>query len=200
MLKVALTGGMATGKSVVLSRARERGVAAIGADDLVHAALAPGAPATHDILARFGTEVASPEGGVDRRRLGAVVFADAAARRALEAILHPEVYRTIFRWFERLQADGLRLGMAEIPLLFETGRQAEFDRVVVTLCSPEEQVRRIIARDGLSEPDARQRLAAQWPVAEKAARADFVVHTDGTIEETLREADAVIGALMGLGN
>jgi dephospho-CoA kinase len=195
MLKVAVTGGIGTGKSVVLSEFAACGAPIVDADALVHVALRAGSPATADIRARFGEAVLTPAGDVDRARLGAVVFQDDAARRDLEAILHPAVYRQIADWMNRQQAGGAPVAVAEIPLLYETGHEGDFDCVVVTVCDGEEQVRRTVGRSSLSEADARRRIAAQWPLAEKARRADFVIRTDATVEETRRQARAVWAAL-----
>ncbi len=115
--------------------------------------------------------------------LGRIVFNDRAARADLEAIIHPEVYRRIGEWLASLPP-GTRLALADIPLLFETGHTHDFDRVVVVACDPREQLRRVMSRDGLSERDARARLDSQWPIAEKEARADYVITTDGTVADT----------------
>ena len=109
------------------------------------------------------------DGTLDRAALGRIVFADRTARADLEAIIHPEVYRRIGEWFANLPA-GTRVAIADIPLLFETGHEHDFDRVIVAACDPAEQFRRLMARDGLT-PDARARLEAQWPIGEKVARA-----------------------------
>jgi dephospho-CoA kinase len=188
MLKVALTGGIATGKSHVLERLRRLGAHCLDADVLAHGVMASGTEAARAIAARFGDDVLGPDGGVDRSRLGPIVFADAAARRDLEAIVHPAVYRAVeagLRGFERL---GVPVAVVDIPLLFETGRASDFDRVVVTVCPPEMQVARLVAR-GLDETAARARIAAQAPAAEKVSRADFVIRTDGTYAETERQVD-----------
>jgi dephospho-CoA kinase len=196
MLKVAVTGGIGTGKSVVLAEFAACGAPVVDADAVVHETLRAGSPAIGDIRARFGEAVLTAAGDVDRARLGAVVFQDDAARRDLEAILHPAVYRQITDWMDRQQAEGAAVAVAEIPLLYETGHEGDFDCVVVTACEGEEQVRRTVGRSSLSEADARRRIAAQWPLAEKANRADFVIRTDATVEETRRQARAVWAALV----
>jgi dephospho-CoA kinase len=195
MLKVALTGGIATGKSYVAQRLLARGVPVIDSDALAHGAMAPGTGATDAIVARFGREILATDGSVDRGRLGAIVFADAAARRDLEAIVHPAVYAAIadaVRAFER--RGGVPLVVVDIPLLFETASADKFDRVVVTVCEPATQIRRLRDR-GLSEEAARQRLAAQLPNEAKTSRADFVIRTDGSFEETDRQVGEVLSAL-----
>jgi len=199
MLRVALTGGLATGKSHVRRRIASRGVPTVDADAIVHELFAPGSETSRDIAGLFGPEMVEVGGAVDRRTLGALVFEDAEARRALEAIVHPRVYDRISRWMSSQAARGAGWVLAEIPLLFETRREGEFDRVIVAACSPEEQVRRVAERDGLSESAARARLAAQWPIAKKTERATDVIDTSGSLVETDRQVDAVCAALDELG-
>jgi dephospho-CoA kinase len=198
MLRVALTGGIATGKSYVLEQFRKRGIPCLDADALVHGVQAAGTEATGAIAARFGSDVLAADGSVDRRKLGPIVFDDAKARRDLEAIVHPAVYRAIaagLHGFERL---GDPIAIVDVPLLYETGGEKDFNRVIVTACPPELQIARLVQR-GLTDDAARQRLAAQWPTEKKAARADFVVRTDGTFEETDRQVAEALLALQGLG-
>ncbi len=197
MLKVALTGGIATGKSYVLDGLRRRGVACLDADRLAHGVMAAGTEASQAIAARFG-DVLTADGAVDRRKLGPIVFADAAARRDLEAIVHPAVYRAIQAGLRGLAlVDAPRLAVVDVPLLYETGRAGEFDRVVATVCTPERQRERLRTR-GLSEADIDLRLAAQLAAAEKARRADLVITTDGTFDETDRQIDGVLAALRAI--
>jgi dephospho-CoA kinase len=167
----------------------------VDADRLARDAVVPGSPALEAIAARFGPAMLGPDGTLDRSRLAAVVFADEGARRDLEAIVHPVVFRMIEEWFAGMEADGRRLGIADIPLLFETGHAEAFDRVVVAACPPETQVRRLMERDGLSEEAAQGRLAAQWPIAEKRRAADFVIDTGGTPAHTDARVDTVWAAL-----
>ena len=189
MLRVALTGGIATGKSHVRRRLEALGIDTIDADALVHEALQPGTPATTSIAQRFGNDVIAPDGSVDRRRLGARVFTDDEARRELERLLHPPVYEAITAWFSARSRAGSSVGVADIPLLYETGHDCDFDAVIVSACTSEDQVRRVMVRDGLSMSAARQRVAAQMPIDEKVTRADCVIWTTGTLEETDRQVD-----------
>jgi dephospho-CoA kinase len=191
MLRVALTGGIATGKTHVLDRFRTLGAACLDADRLAHGVMAAGTEASRAIAARFGAGVLDTEGAVDRRKLGPLVFADEEARRDLEAIVHPGVWRAVeaaLRGLER--TGGVDVAIVEVPLLYETGRAADFDRVVATVCPVEVQIARLMGR-GLAEADARARLDAQMPAAEKGRRADFVVDTSGTPEETDRQVDEI---------
>ena len=176
----------------MLEQLRRRGVPCLDADALAHGVEAAGTEATAAIAARFGVDVLAPDGSVNRETLGPIVFADPAARRDLEAIVHPAVYRAIaagLRGFELLE--DYPFAVVDVPLLYETGAEKDFDRVVVTACAPDLQLARLRER-GLSDTDARQRLAAQWPTDEKAARADFVINTDGTFEETDRQVDDLL--------
>jgi dephospho-CoA kinase len=196
MLRVALTGGIATGKSYVLDRFRRRGVPCLDADTLAHGVTAAGTEATAAIAARFGPEVMAADGSVDRARLAPIVFADHGARRDLEALVHPAVYRAItagLRAFELLGESPL--AVVDVPLLYESGHDGDFSSVVATLCPSELQIGRLVAR-GMAEADARLRLGAQWPAEEKARRAAFVVRTDGTFEETDRQVDRVLSQLI----
>lgn len=199
---MALTGGIATGKSFCLARFAALGVPTIDADRLAREAVAPGSAGLAAVVGRFGDGVLLPDGTLDRPSLAAIVFADRAARAALEAIIHPEVRRRIRDWFANLGAGpaagvstAAAYAVADIPLLFETGQEHDYDRIVVCACDPAEQVRRLVLRDGLAEESARQRLAAQWPIAEKVARAHYVIRTDGSFADTQLQVDAVHDAL-----
>lgn len=196
-LRVGLTGGIATGKSTVVDVLVQLGIPVIDADVLARAAVAPGSPGLAAVATAFGRDVLSADGFLDRKALAGIVFNDEERRRTLEGIVHPEVRRAIDRWFEDLDRRGKPLGVADIPLLFETGRAGSFDRVVVVACAPDTQRSRLMTRDGLSIADANRRLAAQWPIAEKVARADAVVWTDGTLDETAHRAAALAATLHG---
>ena len=194
MLRVALTGGIATGKSYCLRHFAELGVPVVDADRLARDAVAPGSPGLAAVVQHFGPEVLLADGALDRAALGRIVFEDSRERAALEAIVHPEVYRRIREWFVNLPAAS-RVAIADIPLVFETGHNHDFDSVIVAACRPEEQVRRVMARDRLSEHDARARLAAQWPIEEKAKRANHVIWTDRTFAETDAQIAEVLNKL-----
>jgi dephospho-CoA kinase len=194
VLRVALTGGIATGKSYCLERFVELGAATIDADALAREAVAPGSPGLRAVVERFGEGVLASDGTLDRPALGRLVFADTKARAALEAIIHPEVYRHIRDWFPNVPAQT-RVAIADIPLVFETGHYHDFDEVIVAACSPEEQLRRLMARDDLSELDARARIAAQWPIGEKVARASRVIWTDRGFADTDEQIRALYADL-----
>lgn len=183
MLRAALTGGIASGKSYCLAGFARLGASTIDADVLARAAVEPGTPGLARVVERFGSGVLLADGRLDRAALGHIVFADRTARGDLEAIIHPDVYRRIGAWFADLPA-GTRVAIADIPLLFETGHQHDFDRVIVCACAPEEQLRRLMARDRLTREAAMARLDAQWPIEAKIEKADYVIRTDGTFADT----------------
>ena len=195
MRKVALTGGIATGKSYCLARFARRGVPVIDADVLAHAVVRRGEPAWNAVHGRFGNGVLQSNGEIDRLKLGALVFADAGARRDLEAIIHPAVYEAIAHWAAALP-DSTPFAVADIPLLYETRHEPEFDTVIATWCPQEMQLARMMSRGQLSAEEARQRLAAQIPADEKARRADYVIKTDGTFHETDKQVETIYQALM----
>jgi dephospho-CoA kinase len=194
VLHAALTGGIATGKSYCLGRLAALGVPTIDADRLARLAVAPGSAGLTAVVERFGGGVLRDDGTLDRSSLARIIFADRTARADLEAIVHPEVYRRIREWLAQLPLPTPS-AVADIPLLFETGHEHDFDRVIVAACSADEQLRRLVQRDGLSDADARARLAAQSPIDEKVRRAHFVIRTDGSFEETDAEIRRVHHAL-----
>lgn len=196
MQRIALTGGIATGKSYVLARFAALGAPVIDADRVAREVVEPGQPARDALRARFGPEAFDADDRVDRRRLAALVFDDDAARADLEAIVHPPVRAVIDDWFRNPPGGAAHpFGIACIPLLFETDRAADFDCVVVTACSPATQLARLTARDGLSPDDGRKRLAAQLPTGVRTAGADFVIRTEGSFEETDRQVERIYRAL-----
>ena len=194
MLKIALTGGIATGKSYVLEQFRRRGVACLDADELAHGVTSAQTEATTAIVARFGVDMLAADGSVDRKKLGPIVFADASARRELEAIVHPAVHRAIAMGIRAFEMMGDTLAIVDVPLLYETGAEKNFDRVIVTACPEELQLARLVKR-GLTEDAARQRLAAQWPTEQKASRANVVIRTDGSFAETDAQVVRVLEGL-----
>jgi dephospho-CoA kinase len=195
--RVALTGGIATGKSHVRARFASLGVPTIDADRLARDAVAPGTAAFAAVVRRFGRDILESSGALDRRKLATIVFSDDAARRDLEAIIHPEVRHLMDEWFASLDPRAHTIAIADIPLLYEVGRDTDFDVVIVVACDPETQVRRVVDRDRVTDAEARQRLAAQMPIEEKVQRADFVIRTDGSIEETNRRVREVLQSLVG---
>ena len=195
MRRIALTGGIATGKSHVRARFEALGVPTIDSDTLAREAVAVGSPGLAKVVERFGAGILDAAGALDRQKLAAVIFSDAAARRDLEQIIHPDVQRSTNAWFASLPHHH-PFAIADIPLLYEIGRDRDFDAVMVAACDRETQLHRLMKRDGLSEGDARRRIETQLPIEEKVRRADFVIRTDGSFEETDREVDAIYSQLV----
>ena len=199
-MRIALTGGIACGKSTLAKFLRELGIRLLDADDVVHELEAPGGAAVPAIVARFGAGILAADGSVDRPKLAEIVFADAVARRDLEAILFPLV-RSRLRAFTSEAARRGRppstapLYIAIIPLLFESHWEGDYD-IILAITSPLEcQIHRMMRTRGYSRVQAEARLAAQMPVAEKAARADFVVVNDSTHEHLKDEARRLVAWL-----
>lgn len=192
---VGLTGGIGTGKSTFSALLRARGAAVIDADRLARDAVAPGSPGLAEVVAAFGAEVLDASGSLDRKRMASVVFADPAARRRLEAIVHPRVRDAMAQEVARLAAAGAPLVIYDVPLLYEAGRDRDVDEVIVVWAPHEAQIARLAARDGMSRADAEARIAAQLPLDEKARRADYVVANDGSPEALAAKADALLSDL-----
>jgi dephospho-CoA kinase len=197
---VGLTGGIATGKSTFAAALRARGVPVLDADALARTVVEPGEPALAEIARVFGAEVLGPDGTLDRRRLGAIVFADPDARVRLEAITHPAIRRAVAAETARLAAQGHALVFYDVPLLFEVGLDRELDCVVVVYAPREVQRERLLRRDGLTPAEADARLAAQLDVEEKVRRADFVVDNASGVDDLGPKADRLLADLRkGLG-
>ena len=189
--RVAITGGIGTGKSHVRAQFEALGVPTIDADALSRRVLAPGTPGLAAVVRRFGFDVLNVNGVLDRRKLASIVFADTQARKDLEAIVHPAVQRATDEWFAVINPDVHPFAIADIPLLYEVGRQGAFDAVIVVACDPEIQLRRVMARDAVTETEARQRIAAQLPIEDKVRRAHYVIRTDGTLDQTHQQVEQV---------
>jgi dephospho-CoA kinase len=195
VLKVGLTGGIACGKTVVRRRLEERGIPTLDADAVVHHLLQAGTEVTRQIAETFGEEVIAPDGSVDRKALGAIVFSDEEERKKLNAIVHPGVWREIERFFEEREKAADPAAVVDAALMIETGSYRRYDRLVVVHCRPELQLERLMARDGLSREDAERRIRSQMPLEEKRPFADFLIDTSGSIEETFAQADALASRL-----
>jgi dephospho-CoA kinase len=195
MLKVGLTGGIASGKSTVASMLRDLDCPLLEADTLGHELLEQGQPAYDEVVGEFGKAVLDSYGKVDRSKLGAIVFADAEKRARLNQILHPRILDVIRKWFAALdRPGGPELAVVEAALIIEAGFNKELDRVAVCWCRPEQQLERLQER-GLSPEDAQLRIAAQMPVDEKRRMGDEVIDCSGTIEDTERQVAKVFEKL-----
>ncbi len=198
-LAVGLTGGVAGGKSTVASMLAGKGAEIVDFDDLAREITRPGTPALAEIAEIFGPSVIGEGGGLDRKALGRIVFADPAARKRLEAVTHPgifELYRERAREVFKRRPDAVLV--AVIPLLVELGLEKMFDAVVLVYAPPETQKKRLIDRDGLSEAEAGRVLASQMPIDEKLPRARFVVDNGGGMDETRARVDRLWRELLAL--
>jgi dephospho-CoA kinase len=195
MLRLGLTGGIASGKSAVAAMLRELGFAVLDADSLAHKLIEPGQPAYAEVLQDFGQAVVAPDGHVDRAKLSAIVFADRTRLDRLNAIVHPRVAEVVFHQFEEWQRNGTRdAAFVEAALLIESGIHRKLDGLVVAWCKPEQQLERLLVR-GLSEAEARRRIAAQLPVEEKLRLATEKIDCSGSLEETRRQVEALAAKL-----
>jgi dephospho-CoA kinase len=197
VLKVGLTGGIACGKSVVRRRLEERGIPTLDADAVVHRLLQAGTEVTRQVADAFGERVKAPDGSVDRKALGALVFQDDEQRQKLNAIVHPAVWLEIERFFEARERARDEVAVVDAALMIETGSYRRYESIVVVHCRPELQLERLMARDDISREDALRRIRAQMPLEEKMPFADFLVDTSGTLEETLEQADQLASKLRG---
>ncbi len=196
MLEVGLTGGIACGKTAIRRRFDALGVPTLDADRVVHGLFAPGTDVTREVRERFGGNVIAADGSVDRKTLGAVVFRDAAERESLEAIVHPRVFEAIEMFLRDACKTSAAVAVVDAALMYETGSYERYDRVVVAYCPSEMQPERLMTRDRMSREQAQPRIAAQMPVEEKRDRADYVIDTSGTMEQTLHRTDEVLEQLM----
>lgn len=195
MLRLGLTGGIASGKSAVAAMLRELGFSVLDADSLAHKLIEPGQPAYEEVLREFGSAVTDGQGRVDRAKLGALVFADRAKLERLNAIVHPRVAEAVLRQFAEWQCEGTRdAAFVEAALLIESGIHQNLDGLVVTWCRPEQQLERLAAR-GLSKDEARRRIAAQMPVEEKLHYATEKIDCSGTLEQTREQVQALAAKL-----
>ena len=190
-----LTGGIGSGKSTVAQRFRERGLPVIDADVLAREVVAPGTEGLEEIVRAFGPEVLDESGALDRKRVAAKVFSDREARATLNRITHPRVAALARDRAAALDEAGEPLACYEVPLLFEGGLADVLRPIVVVSVDPETQVERTVARDSCTPEEARARVEAQMPLAEKVRQADHVIDNGGSIEETRARADAVLDAV-----
>lgn len=199
MLKVGLTGGYATGKSFVAEALEHLGCLVIYADRLGHAALQIGGAAYQSTVDAFGREILQPDGSIDRKLLGSRVFDSPGRLAQLNSFVHPAVFRLEEEMLEQWREEHpLGIAVIEAAILIETGRQAFFDRMIVTTCAEETQILRGMKRDHLSREEVLMRLARQMPFAEKAQYAHYVVDTNGAKENTLRQIDFMFRELKEL--
>jgi dephospho-CoA kinase len=191
---VGITGGIATGKSTVLGMLADLGARTLSADDLAREVLAKGTPGYAETVERFGQAILAPDGQIDRRALAGIVFADAEARQTLNDITHPRIIAAMRRRIDSFRAhppDPNAVLAVEIPLLVECGLAGTVDEVLVVVAEPRTQVSRLTRRYGMTDEDARRRLAAQMPMECKIERADRVITNEGSSEDLADSVRAV---------
>jgi dephospho-CoA kinase len=188
MLRVGLTGSIAVGKSFVCSVLREAGCPVLDADVSARDVVAKGTDGLEEIVRHFGPQILTDDGELDRKKMGSIVFADAEKRALLNSIIHPRVFALQDAWIKRVEsADPHGLAVIDAALMIESGGYKRFGKIIVVWCEPAIQLSRLMARDNLSESDARQRIAAQMPQEEKKRFADHLIDTSNGFDDTRRQ-------------
>ena len=199
VLRVGLTGGIATGKSHVLAEFQELGAFGIDADVLARRVVEKGKPAYQEIVREFGVEILRDDGAIDRRKLGRIIFGDEARRNRLNAIVHPHVYEEESAEVAAILAGNSRrplIVITDAALIIETGSDRRYDRIVVVFCRPELQLARLAGRDEMSKREAEQRIRSQMPIAEKVRYGHYVIDTSGEYAETGEQVRRVYRSLL----
>lgn len=194
---LGLTGSIASGKSVVADTFVENGAILVSADLLAREVVNPGSPTLAKLVDAFGLEILTAGGSLNREVMAQKVFGDPLARHQLESIIHPAIAHLADCRLTELRNARHELIVYEAPLLFEAGAESRVDQVLVVVVDPVVQLERLIQRDNLSEVEARQRVAAQWPQADKVQRADFVIDNSGSLEQTRHAVASLYNYLVG---
>jgi dephospho-CoA kinase len=190
-MNIGLTGGIATGKSTVANLLVQRGALLIDLDRIAREIVEPGQPALEQIAQRFGQAVLQADGTLDRKKLGAIVFADPGKRKALEQITHPAIRAVMKQRMEHYRTtEPGRLTVVDVPLLYESGLVSYFEKIMVVYVPRQAQLERLMRRDKLSREEAEKRLNAQMDIEEKKRRADYVIDNSGSLEDTERQVAA----------
>jgi dephospho-CoA kinase len=195
MRVVGLTGGIASGKSTVAKMLASLGAPIVDADQVAREVVQPGQPAHEEIVAAFGRDILLADGAIDRKKLGALVFADADQRRRLNAITHPRIAAETQKRLTALGAAGARVAVYEAALLVENGIHRGLGGLIVVACSEAEQIQRAMKRDSLSLEEATRRMRAQAPLEDKVAAATWVIDTNGPMEATRKQVEKVWGEI-----
>lgn len=195
-LKVGITGGVGSGKSLVLRRLEDFSVPVQSADELARKAVEPGTRAYEKIVEHFGSDVLTPSGTIDRPKLRRLITADDRARKALEDFVHPEVLARMAGFFEAAEKEQSPVAAVEVPLLFETGLQSRLDFVIMVSSSRENRIRRIMARDGVSRAEAEALMKIQMPESEKKRLSHFVIDNNGSLEQAGAQVDRIYEKLL----
>ena len=190
--RIGLTGGIGSGKTTAAKRFAELGAKVYSADDIARRALDPGTNCYDRVVSAFGESILLPDGAIDRKRLAQIVFSDESKRTLLNGILHPYVIDRLFSDADQdFQAENFRIAVFDIPLLFESGLDAQMDTTIVVASDTETRIRRVIERDGISREQALQRILVQMPDEEKRLRANYVLDNDGSKDDLCRRVDAL---------
>jgi dephospho-CoA kinase len=196
MLKIGLTGGIASGKSYVLGLLRELGCEVIDADVIAHRVIEPGQPAFEEIIDHFGREVLDAEGKIERAKLGAIVFNDPSQRARLNSIVHPRVFEVQGRWFAEIEERNPgAIAVVDAALMIETGSYRRYDKLIVVHCRPDLQLQRLMIRNNMSREEASARISSQMPAEEKLKYADFAVDTSNGFEDTRLQVQSLYSEL-----
>lgn len=197
MLIVALTGGIATGKTVVARRLRDRGCFLHDADRAAHALMAPEGRAWREVILHFGRDILAPDRTIDRRKLGAIIFRDDEERRFLDSVVHPLVMDEVRQIAAAQVREGrTRIFVSEAALTIESGFAAFFDRIIVVWCRPEIQLRRLMDRDKIDAEEAGRRIRSQMDIEEKKKRGQYLIDSSGSLDDTEQQTDSVYESLL----
>lgn len=196
MMRVALTGGIASGKSTVCQMLEEKGCQILDADKIAHELILPGNPCYQPVVETFGHDILAPNGRIDRSKLGARVFRDPAELARLNQIIHPEVKRKILARLDALSRQRYEPHVVvDVSVLFESGFHQNFEFLIVVSCTIQQQLERLQLRNDLPKIEARRRLSSQWSLEEKARRANFVIDNSGSLENTRYQVDLLLDRL-----
>jgi len=196
---LGVTGGIATGKTIVTEKFKALGAEVVSADQLARDVVRPGSETLDLLAARFGPGILRSDGTLDRQALARLIFADDNAREDLNRITHPAIAELAERRLSALRECGARLVVYEAPLLFEAGAEGRVERILVVTAEPAVQLQRLMGRDHLTRQDALDRIRSQMPLAEKTARADYVIDNSGSREATLRQVEKLFAQLLAGG-
>jgi dephospho-CoA kinase len=191
MFKIAVTGGAGSGKTLVCSLLKALGLEVISADDMAKEAVVPGSAALQKIADIFGEKILLPDGRLNRRMLRKIITDDHTARKTLESILHHEISTLILKHVIRLEKEGHRMVVIEVPLLFELDLQGRFDWVIVVSARQELRIQRLMERDHISRGSAEKLITVQMPDRKKVEGADYVVRNEGSEKDLARSVDAL---------
>lgn len=191
-LIIGLTGSIGTGKSTIANRFKELDIPVVDADLIARQVVEPGEAAYEQIVATFGEGILQLDKTLDRKALGAIVFQDGTKRKELNAIIHPAIRKELIHQRDQYVDEGVKCVVVDIPLLYESNLIDYVDKVLVVYVDEEVQLQRVVSRDNSTEKEAKQRIASQIPVAEKAKQADAVIDNNGTVEQSFQQLDEVL--------